>query len=58
MDNNNLEKKMEELRIRLQSIEWDMKQGSFSKDKVPYYKKLLEEYGEMKEKFERVQAEK
>ncbi len=50
MDENNSEEKIEELRNRLQSIEWDMKTGSFSKDKTNYYKKLLEEYEEIKEK--------
>ena len=53
IDKNN-EDKMEELRNRLQSIEWDIKQGTFSKDKIPYYKKLLEEYETMREKIERL----
>ena len=39
-----MEMQMEELRDKLQAIEWDMKSGRFSKEKVPYYKKLLEEY--------------
>lgn len=54
MNKNNFEEKLEELRSRLQSIEWDMGQGTFSKDKIPYYKKLLEEYETMREKIERV----
>ena len=51
---NKGENKMEDLRNRLQSIEWDMGQGTFSKDKIPYYKKLLQEYEEMKLKLERI----
>ena len=42
--------RIEELRNRLQAIEWDMKQGTFSKDKIPYYKKSLQEYEEIIEK--------
>lgn len=57
-DKSKLEREIEELRTRLHAIEWDMVQGSFSKDKIPYYKKLLEEYEEMKERFERMEAEK
>ena len=54
MNENNSEQRMEELRNRLQTIEWDMKIGAFSKDKIPYYKKLLQEYEEMKNELERV----
>ena len=53
MINNYSEEKIEELKNRLQSIEWDMQQGTFSKDKIPYYKKLLQEYEEMTLKAER-----
>jgi hypothetical protein len=53
MVENNSEKKLEELRNRLQTIEWDLKAGAFSKDKIPYYKKLLQEYEEMKNLIER-----
>lgn len=54
MDENNLEKNFEKIRNRLQSIGWDVKQGAFSKDKIPYYKKLLQEYEETKKKVKRL----
>ena len=53
MDKNKLEERMESLRNRLKTIEWDMKLGAFSKGKIPYYKRLLQEYEEMKNKMER-----
>ena len=48
-----LQNKMDELRKKLQSIEWDMREGTFNKDKIPYYKNLLQEYKEMKGKAEK-----
>ena len=54
MSNENINGRFEELRNRLQTIEWDMKTGAFSKGKIPYYKKLLQEYEEMKNELERI----
>jgi len=49
-----LEYKVQELKNKLQSIEWDIKQGTFSRDKIPYYKKLLQEYEKIKNEIERM----
>ena len=44
MDKDNQDYREEELRKAIQSIEWDIMQGTFNKKKFPYYQKLLAEY--------------
>lgn len=40
---------IEDLKKKISSMEWDIKQGTFNKDKLSYYNELLKKYEQMKE---------
>jgi len=43
-----METLIQTMRDKLQVMEWDMSTGKFSKEKMPYYKALLEKYEKLK----------
>ncbi|MBL7055811.1 hypothetical protein ISS07_02780 [Candidatus Woesearchaeota archaeon] len=49
-----MESLIQELRNKLQVMEWDMSIGRFNEEKMPYYEAILERYEKLKTIYERV----